>query len=173
MRTANIQKLTVGSLLLALSILIPVYLGGSLSVVIGPFTATLASHVPTFLAMFLGPVTAGIVGVGSAMGFFTRLGLLVGLRAAMHIPVGVTGALMLRKKTSLPVTLLALAPLHAGLETVVALLYGWDLRQAALLVGAGTLLHHAMDSVITVVAWQAVLTRIPVIKKTLTQIWSA
>ncbi len=166
MRTADVHKLTVGSLLLALSILIPVYLGGSLSVVLGPFTATLASHVPTFLAMFLGPVTAGIVGVGSALGFFSRLGLLVGLRAAMHIPLGIAGALMLRdKKLSLPLTLLLLAPLHALLETVVALLYGWDFRQSLLLVGVGTLIHHAMDSIIAGLAWQAVLNRIPVIRE--------
>ncbi len=54
MRNSEVKRLVIGSLLLALSIVIPMSMGGILGVVIGPFSATLASHVPTFLAMLYG-----------------------------------------------------------------------------------------------------------------------
>ncbi len=158
MRRPEILRLVIGSLLLALSILIPVSLGGVLGVVIGPFSATLASHVPSFLAMLYGPLVAGIVGLGSSLGFFLRLGPVVGLRAAMHIPVGIMGALMLRKRVSYPITLVALAPVHAGLEALAVVLLG-AAPQAGVLVGAGTLLHHAMDTIIAVLLWKALFAR--------------
>jgi niacin transporter len=155
----DVYKLTVGSLLLALSIVIPLSMGGVLGVVIGPFTATLASHVPTFLALLFGPLVAGIVGSGSALGFFIKLGPVVGFRAAMHIPVGILGALMLRQKVSYPVTLAILAPVHALLEALVVLLFGFTLQKAGFLVGVGTLLHHTMDSVIAILCWRALFAR--------------
>lgn len=159
MTNQNVYRLTVGSLLLALSIIIPVSMGGLLGVVIGPFTATLASHVPTFIASLFGPLVAGIVGLGSALGFFIRLGPVVGVRAAMHIPVGILGALMLRRKVSFPVTLIVLAPVHALLEALVVLMFGFTLQKAGLLVGAGTLLHHSIDSVIAILCWKALFAR--------------
>ena len=69
MKSKETLRLTAGSLLLAVSLLIPSLLGGVVTLPIGPFTATPASHVPTLLSMLLGPVTAGIVGMGSAIGF--------------------------------------------------------------------------------------------------------
>ncbi len=161
MRHREIAKLVAGSLLLALSIIIPLFLGGVLGVVIPPFSATLASHVPSFLAMLFGPLTAGVVGFGSALGFFFKLGPVIGARAAMHIPMGVAGALMLRKSFSFPVTLAAIAPLHAGLEALLVLFLGFSMKNAGswLLVGAGTLLHHVVDSLIAVILWKALFAR--------------
>lgn len=121
---------------------------------IGPFSATLASHVPVFLSMLFGPLVAGAVGFGSALGFFIKLGAVVGFRAAMHIPVGVIGALMLQRKMSYPVTLAALAPLHALLEALVVLLFGFTLHKAGYLVGVGTLVHHTVDSLIALFCWR-------------------
>lgn len=154
MTSRDVSRLTTGALLLALSLVIPLALGGILGVVIGPFTATLASHVPTFLAMLYGPVVAGIVGLGSAIGFFIKLGPVVGFRAAMHILVGIAGALLLQKKVSFPVTLAILAPVHALLEAFVVLLFGFTLQKAGYLVGVGTLLHHTMDSIIAILCWR-------------------
>lgn len=159
MRHPEAFRLVMGSLLLALSIIIPVALGGLLGVVIGPFSATLASHVPTFLSMLYGPLVAGIVGVGSAIGFFLRLGPVIGMRAAMHIPLGIIGALMLKKRISYPMTLVALAPLHALLEATLVLFFGFTLQQAGYLVGVGTLVHHALDATISVVLWKALFHR--------------
>lgn len=130
-----------------------------MGVAMGPFTATLASHVPTFIAMLYGPLVAGIVGVGSALGFFLKLGLVVGSRAAMHIPVGIIGALMLKKSFPYPATLVALGPIHAGLEALLVLFFGFSLKDAGILVGVGTLLHHAIDTVITLVLWKALFAR--------------
>ena len=149
----NVRRLTTGSLLLALSLVIPLVLGGTLSLVIGPFTATVASHVPLFLSMLYGPVIAGIVGFGSALGFFIKLGPVVGLRAAMHIPVGVAGALLLNRKTPYPLVLALVAPLHAALEALVVLLFGFTLQKAGYIVGVGTLVHHSVDSVISIALW--------------------
>ena len=109
--------------------------------------------------MLFGPLVAGAVGIGSALGFFMRLGLTVGFRAAMHIHVGIAGALLLRKRFSFPVTLAVLAPIHAILESLVVLVAGFSLRDAGYLVGVGTLLHHTMDSVIAVVCWRALFYR--------------
>ena len=69
MKSKETLRLTAASLLLAVSLLIPSVLGGAVYLPIGPFTATPASHVPTFLAMLLGPAMAGAVGFGSAVGF--------------------------------------------------------------------------------------------------------
>ncbi|HHW25738.1 MAG TPA: ECF transporter S component [Firmicutes bacterium] len=159
MKHDEVRKLVIGSLLLALSLVIPLAMGGILGVVIGPFSATLASHVPTFIAMLYGPLVAAAVGTGSALGFFMRLGPVVGARAAMHIPVGIAGSLLLRRGVSFPVTLALMAPLHGLLESLVVLLFNFTLQDAGYLVGVGTLLHHTMDSIIAIACWRALFYR--------------
>ncbi len=164
MRPFDVRNMTIGALLLALSLIIPLAFGGILGVVIGPFSATLASHVPMLISMFYGPFTAGVVALGSAIGFFLRLGPVIGLRAAMHIPVVIVGSLLLRKKKSYPLVLGVTGPIHALLEGIVVipfltfgssgLLYGESEPLALFgLVAGGTLIHHAMDSVIAAFSW--------------------
>ncbi|HHY80897.1 MAG TPA: ECF transporter S component, partial [Thermoanaerobacter sp.] len=63
------REITIGGLLAALSLIIPLAFGGVLGIVIPPFSATLASHVPVMLAMLISPATAVFVGVVSAIGF--------------------------------------------------------------------------------------------------------
>ncbi|HHY35968.1 MAG TPA: ECF transporter S component [Firmicutes bacterium] len=147
-------KIASGSLLLALSLLIPLTFGGFLGIQIGPGSATLASHVPTFLAMLYGPGVAFVVGLGSAIGFFMKLGLIIGLRAAMHIIVGVVGAYMLKRHISFPLTLIALTPFHALLESLIVLLFGFSLREVGLAVGCMTVIHHLLDATIAVAVWR-------------------
>ncbi len=164
LRTLDVRNMTIGALLLALSLIIPMALGGVLGVVIGPFSATLASHVPFMISMLFGPWVSGIVALGSAIGFFVKLGPLIGLRAAMHIPVGITGALLLKKQVSYPAVLAITGPIHALLEGLIvqpflmfgnSMLYGESQPLALFyLVAGGTLLHHAMDAVIAVLAWR-------------------
>lgn len=146
--------MAAGALLLALSLLIPLAFGGFLGIHIGPGSATLASHVPTFLAMLYGPTVAFVVGAGSALGFFIKMGPVIGLRAAMHVAVGVAGAHLLRKGLSFPGTLLLLTPLHALLESLIVLLLGFSLQQAGVLVGAVTTVHHLLDTAIAIAVWQ-------------------
>ncbi|HHY44235.1 MAG TPA: ECF transporter S component [Firmicutes bacterium] len=161
MKSKETLGLTAGALLLAVSLLIPSLLAGVVTLPIGPFTATPTSHVPTLLSVLLGPTTAGIVGLGSALGFFMRLGPLVGMRAAMHIPVGMIGAWLVRKGVSFPLSLLAIAPVHAGLEALIVLAFGFSLRDAGMVVGVGTLVHHAVDSAIAILIWRVVYLRTP------------
>jgi niacin transporter len=154
MKSKNTLNMTIGSLLLALSLMIPMVFGGVLSLTLGPFTATLASHTPTFISMLFGPTTAAVVGLGSAIGFFFRLGPIVGIRAAMHIPVGVVGAILLQKKFSYPIVLGITAPIHAALEALIVLLFRFSLQEAGYAVAVGTLVHHALDSVISLACWR-------------------
>ncbi|MGI6661527.1 MAG: ECF transporter S component [Bacillota bacterium] len=166
MRALDVRSMTIGALLLALSLIIPMALGGVLGVVIGPFSATLASHVPLMVSMLFGPGVAGIVALGSAIGFFVRLGPLIGLRAAMHIPVGVAGALLLKKQMSYPLVLAITGPIHAVLEGLIvqpllmagsSMLYGKSEPLALFyLVAGGTLLHHAMDALIALFSWRVI-----------------
>jgi len=111
--------MTIGALLLALSLIIPLALGGVLGVVIGPFSATLASHVPIMISMLFGPGVAGTVALGSAIGFFVKLGPVVGMRAAMHIPVAILGAILLKRQLSYPLVLAITGPIHALLEGLI------------------------------------------------------
>lgn len=159
MTSRDIYRLTAGALLLALSLVIPLALGGAVSLTLGPFTATPASHVPILLSMLFGPLVAGVVAFGSALGFFIKLGPVVGFRAAMHIPFAIAGALLIRKKVSFPATLAIVAPLHAGLEALVVLLFGYTLQKAGWIVGVGTLAHHTFDSLIALFLWKVLSTR--------------
>ena len=57
----RIRKMVFAAVLTAIAIIIPVQFG-FLKVIIGPFTATIASHVPMFLAMLISPSVAVVVG---------------------------------------------------------------------------------------------------------------
>jgi len=58
----DVHRLTIGALLLALSLIIPLAFGGipMFSLTIGPFSATIASHVPLMIAMLFGPKTPAL-----------------------------------------------------------------------------------------------------------------
>lgn len=143
----NIKKLTYSALLTALAIIIPLAFG-FLKVQIGPFSATLASHVPVFLAMFLGPFAAIMVGVGSAMGFLMSAPAVIAARAFMHTFVGLAGAYLLRKGVSFSKVVLITAPIHAILEALVVIPFGFTMYKVLVVVGTGTLLHHMVDGII-------------------------
>lgn len=144
----NIRKLTYTALLTAIAIIIPTYFG-FLSIKIPPFSATIASHVPMFLSMFFGPMSAAFVGLGSALGFLPTFGPVVAARAAMHIGVGVVGSLALRKGISFPKIIAITAPIHAILEAVVVIMLTGRVEFALVTVGIGTFLHHFVDGAIS------------------------
>ena len=146
----NTRELALGALLSALSLLIPLAFGGVLGVTIPPFSATIASHVPLMLSMLISPMAASMVGLVSAIGFFLKLGPVIGARAAMHIPVGVAGAVLVRKGVRYPIALLATLPVHSGLEALIVLPFGFTLYRAGVVVALGTALHHLVDAFISV-----------------------
>lgn len=143
------RELVVTALLAALSLVIPLALGGFLTITVPPFTATVASHVPVMLAMLVSPTSAFMVGLASALGFFIKFGApVVAARALMHALFGLTGALLIRRGSSFSSALLVTWPLHAFLEALIVLPFGFTLAKAGLVVGIGTALHHLIDSVI-------------------------
>jgi len=149
------KELLYGSLLTALALLIPLAFQGWLQVVIPPFSATLASHLPSMLAMTISPQTAAFVGVGSSLGFLMTLGPVVALRAAVHIVFGIVGALVYARSGALWKALLAALPIHALVETLVVLPFGFTFSQALLIIGLGTAMHHVADGVITSAVFHA------------------
>ncbi|KAE9634971.1 MAG: rane protein [Defluviitaleaceae bacterium] len=144
----NTKKLTIAALLTALAIVIPFAV--FFKVVIPPFTATLGSHVPMFIAMFFGPEVAIMVGIGSALGFFLNLGVVVGARAFMHVFVGLAGAMLIKKGMSFGKVSVITAPLHGLLEVLVVVPFiGFDVYKLLVVTGIGTVLHHFADAFIS------------------------
>ncbi|SKA72842.1 niacin transporter [Clostridium sp. USBA 49] len=154
----DIKKLTYTALLTAWAMIIP-FVFGFMTVVIGPFTATITSHVPMFLSMFLGPQAAVITGIGSALGFFMTKGPLVGLRALMHSFVGLMGALLIQKNVSFPKVVFFTAPVHGILEAMVVFVFvalGAEVKYTGSLANfliitvlVGSILHHTVDGLIS------------------------
>ncbi|MGI6576148.1 MAG: ECF transporter S component [bacterium] len=142
------RELVYGALLTAFSLVIPLAFGGYLRVIIPPFTATLASHVPVMLSMLFSPLVAFLVGVGSTIGFLIVAGPVVAARAAVHIIIGVLGALLIRQGRPYRFALLVTAPVHALGEAFIVLPFGFDLFHGLYVVGVGTLLHHGIDALI-------------------------
>lgn len=143
------KKMVLTALLMAFSIIIPVVFGGFLRITIPPFSATLASHVPLFLSMFLGPLPAVIVALGSAVGFFMTSLPVIAARALMHVGVAFIGAYLLKNRHGYWKTMIILAPIHGVLESLIVIPFGFSFYQSLVVVGIGTVLHHIMDAMIT------------------------
>jgi niacin transporter len=151
------RELVLAGLLAALSLLIPLYFRGTLQVAIPAigFSATLASHVPTMLAMAIGPWVAVAAGAGSTAGFLITLGPVVAARAFTHIIWGLAGALLVVRGASLVVALALMLPVHALGEGAVVWAATGTLQNGLLVTGT-TVAHHVMDSVIAIAVFAAI-----------------
>jgi len=153
----HVRELVYGALLTSLALIIPLYFRGWLQIVIPPFSATLASHVPVMLAMFVSPLVAGLVGLGSTYGFFITLPPVIAARASIHIVFGILGALLYRKGFR-PWQIIAItAPVHALGEALVVIPFNFTLQAALVTVGIGTLLHHVVDAAISISIFMALV----------------
>lgn len=149
MESSNkIRKMVFAAVLTAIAIIIPTQFG-FLKITIGPFTATVASHVPMFLAMLISPTVAIFVGLGSALGFFITTPLVVAARAAMHIVVGFVGALIINKDKNFKKAITLTAPIHGILEGLIVIPFGFSIYQFVVVVAIGTILHHFVDGAIS------------------------
>ncbi|MBQ7792126.1 MAG: ECF transporter S component [Clostridia bacterium] len=148
------KELTLTALLTALAIVIPMVM--PVKVVMPPFTATLASHTPLILAMFLSPLAAVLTAIGSAIGFFFTFSPIVAARAATHVFFTLAGAYLIRKNrhpvTVVIVTLLlhslsdmATVYIAAELMGMTALLNSNSMGLVQLWLGLGTAVHHLVD----------------------------
>lgn len=177
----SIQTMTIAALLCAVGIVIPMTFP---KIWVGPASFTLASHVPIFLAMFISPVVAVTVALGTTLGFFlSGLPLVITLRALSHVVFVTIGAMFLKKR---PMTMafsvgslflgLILGIIHALSEVIVVtyFFFGGQLSGATyssgyvvsvlLLVGLGGLIHSMVDFGISIAAWKPIsrVIRIPV-----------
>lgn len=144
----KIRKMMYAAVLIAISIIIPTQFG-FLKIVIGPFTATIASHVPMFLAMLIAPEVAIVVGLGSALGFFITSPLVIAARASMHVVVGYVGALIVKKDKNFKKAIAITAPIHGILEGLAVIPFGFSVYQFVVVVAVGTMIHHFVDGAIS------------------------
>ena len=144
----KIKKMVFAAVLTAIAIIIPTQFG-FLKITLPPFTATIASHVPMFLAMLVSPAVAAFVGLGSALGFFITSDPVVAARASMHIIVGFVGALIITKNKSFTKAIAFTAPIHGILEGLVVIPFGYSVYQFIVVVAIGTTLHHIVDGVLS------------------------
>ncbi|KPU44201.1 niacin transporter NiaX [Oxobacter pfennigii] len=144
----KLKELVTGALLTALAIIIPIQFG-FLKIVIPPFSATLASHVPMFIAMTISPAVAVLVGIGSTLGFLMTAPPYIAARAASHIVVGFIGAVLIRRRMPYVKAFALTLPIHAILEALVVIPFGWTAYQVLVVTGVGTALHHIADAAIS------------------------
>jgi len=153
----KIKQMVYAGLLTALAIIIPIQFG-FLKIIIPPFTATLAAHVPMMLAMLISPAVAIVVGIGSTIGFvLSGTPAPVVARAATHIVVGYIGARIIMKNQSYIKAVAITAPIHGLLEMLVVIPFiGFNVYQLLIVTAIGTILHHCVDSVIAYAVVKAV-----------------
>jgi len=169
-RNQNVYRMVMGALLCAVGIVIPMF--SPVKIPLGPAGSfTLASHVAIFIAMFISPLTAAVVSLGTTLGFqLAGFPFPVVLRALSHIVWACIGAFWIKKHPDLLnrklesiVFCVVIAVIHAVCEVLVILpLYvqgsiadkGGLFITVFVLVGGVTLLHSSVDFVISLLVWQ-------------------
>ena len=87
----NTFQLALAGMLIAIGIVIPMF--SPIKIIIEPASFTLASHVPVFIAMFISPMMAAAVALGTTLGFLLGgFPLTVVLRALTHVIFATIGA---------------------------------------------------------------------------------
>lgn len=156
------RELALTGILTAIAILIPSIV--PIKVIFPPFSATLASHLPLILAMFLNPLAAVFVALGSAVGFLISLGPVIAARAAMHVFFVFVGAWMIRKKCNITFVILVTMVIHALSEMLIIyilfrfgvnLLNDKTMTAVQLLIAVGTSLHHLVDFALAILVLTA------------------
>ncbi len=148
------KDLTLTALLTALAIVIPMIM--PVKVVMPPFTATLASHTPLIVSMFISPLAAIFTAIGSAIGFFFTFSPIVAARAATHVFFTLTGAYMIRKKCHPALTVIVTLILHSLTDMATVYIAAEFMGMSAILnsnamgyvqlwLGLGTAVHHLVD----------------------------
>ena len=122
MKRISVKQTVIAAMLTALSLIIAV---ASIKLPLpAPFSITIASHVPTIIAMFISPWVAICTVLGSTLGFLISLGPVVALRAASHIFFVLCGTYWLKKNWNAYLVLFLTSLIHALGEAVVSLVFG-------------------------------------------------
>ncbi|PHV70519.1 hypothetical protein CS063_10205 [Sporanaerobium hydrogeniformans] len=161
--------MVVAAMLCAIGIMIPMI--SPIKVIIEPASFTLASHVAIFIALFISPMTALFVALGTTAGFFLAgFPPQVVLRALSHVLFAVGGALYLAKRPetmSKPVNMtvfgMILAVIHAVSEVLIVLPFYMSGTASSNtwyvlfgLVGLGTVVHSMIDYTLSIAVWKVV-----------------
>jgi len=161
----NSVQLALSSALSALAIAIPfVFRGTPLQIYIPAiqYSGTAASHVPSMIAIMIGPSATAIVGLASTIGFLATLGPVIAARAFMHVLFGVAASLyVFRGGSYLKALILVGLPIHAVGEGLVVYALGpifgvvkVAATVAGLWVSIGTVVHHMIDSAIALAVYR-------------------
>ena len=173
----NTRTLTISALLIALGILIPMI--SPIKIILGPASFTLASHVATFMAMFISPFTAIMVAFGTTIGFLlSGFPIVITLRAASHLVFAYFGAKYIEKNPQIltggkQIWLfnLLIGLLHAVCEVIVVSIFYFSgnlsseyydrglLYSVMGLVGVGTVIHSMIDFWIAKIVWKTLQKR--------------
>lgn len=89
------KDLAISAILIAIGIVIPMIM--PIKIMLPPASYTLAAHVPVFIAMFISPLVAILVSLGTAFGFLMTSTPEIAARALSHIVFATIGALYIRK----------------------------------------------------------------------------
>ncbi len=159
---SRIKNMVIAGLLIALAIIIPQFMP---KFVLPPFSFTVASHMPIYLAAFISPVVAAVVALGSALGFLlSGLPVYIAARAGTHIVFAIIAAYMLKNgwaiKNALNVFIMLLITgvVHGGLEVLVVIPFGFGgdvLPFTVSVLGGGTIIHNAVDFFIAFIIYKA------------------
>ncbi len=168
------QNIVIAAMLSAIGIVIPMF--SPIKVILEPASFTLASHVPIFLAMFISPLIAFCVSIGTTIGFFFGgFSPIIVLRAFSHVIFATIGALIIKKfpsvmqnKISKIIFCICISILHAIPEILVSAFFYFDgkigvsitddtfITSVLLLVGVGTFVHSMVDFGISRFVWAPV-----------------
>lgn len=159
MKRNKMREFTITGLLTALAIIIPMIM--PVKVLMPPFTATLASHLPLIVSMFISPFSAIITAIGSAIGFYVTMSPIVAARAATHVIFTVAGAYMIRKRANAYLVILVTMILHSVSDMLIVYIIAGAAGMASLLndqtmgyvmwvIAIGTSIHHLVDYAVAI-----------------------
>jgi niacin transporter len=157
----------VSSVLSALAIAIPfVFRGTPLQIYIPPiqYSATAASHVPSMIAVAIGPSASLLVGLASTIGFLATLGPVIAARAFIHVLFAVPASIYVLRGGGYAKALILIGlPIHVVGEGLVVYALGpifgvvkTAAEVAGIWVALGTAIHHIIDFVIALPVYRVV-----------------
>jgi len=167
-----LRNIITAALLCTIGIIIPMF--SPVKIILEPASFTLASHVPVLIAMFISPVVAIAVALGTSLGFLLGgFPVVIVFRALTHCVFALTGALVLRKQPDMLNSAgksllfsLMIGVLHGICEVlvVVPFYFGNNMsqgyynsgffRSVVMLVGVGTVIHSMIDLQIAILIWK-------------------
>lgn len=156
-KTLNIM---IAAVLTAIGILIPMVM--PIRIIIGPASYTLGSHIPIIMAMFISPMVALAVAIGTTLGFLmAAFPIVIVLRAFSHIIFASIGAWVLQNTNGMFANVakrqlfnFSINVIHALAEVIVVFILtgvGQENLDTSfwyvllVLVGVGTIIHGMVD----------------------------